>query len=132
MAKLNSRRWARKRREILERDRHRCVKCGKAGMLEVDHVQSIADAGEVWDNDNLQVLCRGCHIEKTRSENLARHGKPRLISMVGMTWLKSSDDMHLDAGGRPAVIPYPAITHCNAQYRSCRGIIPACLPASAL
>ena len=52
------------------------MKCGKAGMLEVDHVQSIADAGEVWDNDNLQVLCRGCHIEKTRSENLARHGKP--------------------------------------------------------
>ena len=57
---------------------------------------------------------------------------PRLMSMVGRPWCQSLDDMHLDAGGRPAVIPYPAITRCNAQDRSCRGIIPAFLPTPAL
>ena len=63
------RRWRRLRRTVLERDGWRCKRCGKAGVLEVDHVTPMQHGGAEWDSANLQVLCRGCHIAKTRSEN---------------------------------------------------------------
>ena len=65
---LNQRRWRVVRRRILDRDGWRCVRCGKYGN-ECDHVLSIERGGAVWDEDNLQVLCRKCHIAKTRLEN---------------------------------------------------------------
>ena len=34
-------------------------------MLEVDHIQPLEDGGSD-EPDNLQVLCRGCHIDKHR------------------------------------------------------------------
>ena len=49
------------RRAALERDGWRCRKCGKAGQLEVHHVESLEDGG-THDLDNLRTLCRGCHI----------------------------------------------------------------------
>ena len=68
-AKLNRRRWRAVRRAVLRRDGFRCVKCGKAGRLEVDHRQRIEDGGAEYDPDNLQALCRGCHIAKSAREN---------------------------------------------------------------
>ena len=58
-------RWRKLRLEVLDRDRWRCQACGKAGMLEVDHIQPLEDGGSD-EPDNLQVLCRGCHIDKHR------------------------------------------------------------------
>ena len=66
---LPARRWSRFRQTILERDRHRCRSCGKAGRLEVDHIIPLSKGGEAWDPDNCQSLCRSCHIEKTAAEN---------------------------------------------------------------
>lgn len=66
--RLNPRRWQRTRRAVLERDGWRCVKCGRAGRLEVDHIQPIAAGGPKWDFRNLQALCVDCHIAKSRSE----------------------------------------------------------------
>lgn len=51
----------------LERDGHRCRECGKAGVLEVHHVESLEDGGEPYEVGNLLTLCRGCH--------MAAHGK---------------------------------------------------------
>lgn len=51
-----------------ERDEYRCVKCGKSGMLEVDHIEPMHKGGETWNPSNLQTLCQGCHIAKTRRE----------------------------------------------------------------
>ena len=65
-------RWQRLRREIKDRDGWRCKTCGKSGALEVDHVKPRAAGGAFWDPRNLQVLCRGCHIAKTRRENTER------------------------------------------------------------
>ena len=62
---LSGRRWRRLRSRILDRDGWRCRKCGKAGILEVDHIQPLEDGGSD-EPDNLQVLCRGCHIAKHR------------------------------------------------------------------
>ena len=67
--RLHGARWAQVRRAVLERDGYRCVKCGKAGRLEVDHIQPLHKGGAPWDPANLQSLCRDCHIGKTRSEN---------------------------------------------------------------
>lgn len=78
---LTSPRWAALRRAVLERDGYRCVRCGKAGRLEVDHiVPTWRDHSErnIWRMEGLQALCRPCHFAKTRSEfNELRPPKPQ-------------------------------------------------------
>ena len=67
--KLEHRRFAHLRRRALERDGYRCRACGRAGRLEADHVVPLDKGGAPYDPENLQALCRGCHIQKTRGEN---------------------------------------------------------------
>ena len=67
--RMHWRRWKPLRAAILERDGYRCVKCGKAGRLEVDHIEPV-ESGGTDDPANLQTLCRDCHILKTRLENI--------------------------------------------------------------
>lgn len=62
----NSAEWKRVRVAVLARDNHRCVTCGKRGVLEVNHIHEIARGGDWFDMDNLEAICRGCHIAKTR------------------------------------------------------------------
>ena len=50
----------------IKRAGHKCEACGKAGYLEVHHIEKLAK-GESYHNspknrqDNLKVLCRRCH-----------------------------------------------------------------------
>ena len=67
--KLEKRRWRILRREILDRDRWRCKACGRAGRLEADHIRALHLGGNAYEKSNLQMLCKGCHIAKTRKEN---------------------------------------------------------------
>lgn len=60
--------WRRLRLRILERDGWRCQTCGKWGN-ECDHILALQFGGEMYDPANCQILCRGCHIKKTRKEN---------------------------------------------------------------
>ena len=53
---------------ILDRDGWRCVKCSKAGKLEVDHITPVFRGGAELDPSNCQTLCRSCHLAKTRTE----------------------------------------------------------------
>ena len=62
-------RWQLVRRAALDRDGWRCVRCGKAGVLEVDHILRVRDGGSEFDLANLQALCRSCHVSKTSAEN---------------------------------------------------------------
>ena len=48
------------RRKVIERDNGLCVKCGTDGT-EIDHID-----GSQSDLENLQLLCRNCHGNKTR------------------------------------------------------------------
>ena len=59
--------WERVRRQALDRDGHRCQKCGRAGRLEVHHVLELAHGG-TNDMNNLNTLCRACHIDTHRRE----------------------------------------------------------------
>ena len=61
-------RWRTLRRRILDAANWRCASCGRYGN-EVDHVVPLDRGGDPWDPENLQVLCRGCHIRKTAREN---------------------------------------------------------------
>ena len=67
--KVDRKRWARIRIEVLDRDKWRCVACGRRGRLEVDHVLPMSQGGAVFDLENLQVLCRADHLAKTAKEN---------------------------------------------------------------
>ena len=54
------------RKHVLERDDRTCQACGKLlGLAEVDHIIPLHKGGPEWALDNLQTLCRGCHLSKT-------------------------------------------------------------------
>ena len=56
--------WWKVRVKALDRDGWKCA-CGRSGKLEVHHLLSIDRAPEkMYDLDNLQALCRDCHIRK--------------------------------------------------------------------
>ena len=87
--RLDRPRWARVRRAVLDRDGWRCRSCGGPGALEVDHVVPLDRGGDPYDLDNLQALCRGCHICKTRAENTRpdpeRDAWRRLVAEIAST-----------------------------------------------
>ena len=68
---LTSPKWARTRRRILDRDKWRCVECGAAARLQIDHVLREKAGGARFDEGNLQALCGKCHRTKTSRENSA-------------------------------------------------------------
>ena len=56
-----------------------CEHCEEFGVAkpveEVDHVIELEDGGEVWNINNLQSLCKRCHIIKTEECRKARLNK---------------------------------------------------------
>jgi 5-methylcytosine-specific restriction endonuclease McrA len=60
------------KRQILERDGHKCVKCGSKWRPCVDHIVSIA-AGGTSDPSNLQTLCRSCNTAKRDHDDVPEH-----------------------------------------------------------
>ena len=69
---LDSRRWKRLRRAILDAANWRCRTCG-CYAKHVDHFEPLHQGGAPWDPANLQVLCAQCHRIKSRAE----YGGPR-------------------------------------------------------
>lgn len=68
-AVLRSERWKAVRLQAKRRDGWKCVTCGAAGRLEVDHIIPVRTAPErAFDLTNLQTLCVSCHSRKTRVE----------------------------------------------------------------
>ena len=65
---MPSHRWATVRRAVLDAAGWRCTVCRRYGN-QVDHIRPLHCGGDAWSPDNLQCLCRRCHIEKTRQEN---------------------------------------------------------------
>ena len=63
---INRWRWDRVRRIAFARDNWRCRACGKAGRLEAHHVRPLHQGGAPYDLDNLETLCRPCHIDRHR------------------------------------------------------------------
>ena len=76
----DAKKWAVVRVQVLDRDGWRCVKCGRYGRMECDHIKPLEDGGDVYTLTNLQALCRGCHIEKTRQERQAKAAPPAVTA----------------------------------------------------
>ena len=65
--KVNQRRWELVRLEALDRDGWRCGTCGRYGN-EGDHITPLFLGGAVYDLDNIQCLCKSCHLAKSLAE----------------------------------------------------------------
>ncbi len=60
-----------KRNEILAKFNNKCNCCEKSitnSQFQIDHVKPLGAGGDNND-DNLQVLCKECHYEKTKEEH---------------------------------------------------------------
>lgn len=65
------------RRKVLERDGHRCRKCGKKSkILQIDHILSKGTHPElIFEMSNLQTLCISCHSKQQTTKTFRRLNK---------------------------------------------------------
>lgn len=76
----NTRRWFEKRDYIIGRDKDLCQECLRQGIINglckynrhIDHIIPVSEGGAIYDNNNLQLLCKKCHNKKTAKEIAAR------------------------------------------------------------
>lgn len=68
--------WSFARKSALHRDRHRCVHCGGANGLEVNHIVPLVGrgyhAGCCHHLSNLETVCKNCHVKITKRQRDAR------------------------------------------------------------
>ena len=86
VAKHNRRRqlypsnWSKIRKEFISNN-PLCRSCELFGTIElaceVDHIKPLAKGGEPADVNNLQSLCRPCHVRKTANDNHYTTGRGR-------------------------------------------------------
>ena len=55
--------WKNIRKQVFERDPHKCKQCGSTDNLVIDHLIPLARGG-TNDLDNLQILCKSCNRKK--------------------------------------------------------------------
>ena len=67
---LNARRWNVARRAAFQRDGWRCTECGRAGRLEAHHQPPLCDGADPYDLAGIRTLCRECHIERHRTDDM--------------------------------------------------------------
>jgi len=58
--------WRRLREDILTENPF--CKCGKPAEV-VDHILPVRKGGDIWDEKNLQAMCKRCHNSKTAKES---------------------------------------------------------------
>ena len=73
--------WGRARHAAFKRDGWRCTECGKAGRLEAHHEPPLRDGGDPYDLAGIKTLCRGCHIERHREDDMTP-GRAEWLAMV--------------------------------------------------
>ena len=78
-------RWDVFRRAMIRRSGGVCERCGIHGRLEMHHMTPLSDGGACYDPENVEVLCRRCHIEHhhPKSTNTDFERKRWLLSLQG-------------------------------------------------
>ncbi|MFI2810153.1 HNH endonuclease [Microbulbifer sp. JSM ZJ756] len=71
-------RWRKRRLVVIRKDKGLCQSCLKAGLAvqgsHVDHIKPKAQGG-TDDLENLQLLCKPCHLRKTAQEGGGARGR---------------------------------------------------------
>ena len=80
-ARLNAHRWAAVRRAAFRRDGWRCTACRKPGRLEAHHEPPLCDGADPYDLAGIRTLCRACHIERHREDDMTP-GRADWLEMV--------------------------------------------------
>ena len=65
----SSPRWRALRAKLFRDRGEQCESCyaiGAAGEIQIHHRTPIALGGAIWDEQNLEVLCRSCHLDRHR------------------------------------------------------------------
>ena len=73
--------WDRTRRDILQRDNHRCQQCGSTERLEVHHIIPFR-ISRSNDHSNLITLCKFCHLQVERA---FLHNGKKVVSVTPVT-----------------------------------------------
>lgn len=60
--------WLKVRKIILQRDNHKCVKCGGVFSLQVHHLNYDHHLNEMEHLDDLVTLCKKCHKKEHKGE----------------------------------------------------------------
>ena len=68
--RLNARRWAQVRVAAFTRDGYRCRRCGSPGRLEAHHEPPLRKGADPYVLDGIMTLCRSCHIERHRPDDM--------------------------------------------------------------
>ena len=59
------------KKRCIKKDLYWCQICGSRENLEVDHIIEVQDSG-TSEVSNLQILCKSCHLAKTKNERKIR------------------------------------------------------------
>lgn len=63
--------WRKFRMAIIHRRGGECVMCNATPLdqhIHLDHIKPLAEGGEPFNEENIQILCRECHGKKTAKE----------------------------------------------------------------
>ena len=62
-------RWRLLAKKLKRESGFKCEECRiKTGALECHHIKPVKEGGDFWNESNLKVLCRKCHVEKHRKK----------------------------------------------------------------
>ena len=84
-AALHQGRWEASRQAKFTEVGRRCEQCGRAGRLEVHHIEELRHGGAPYELTNLRVLCRSCHI--------AYHKTRKFITPTAQAWRVLVEEM---------------------------------------
>ena len=58
-----SKRWREFRKKMLKDCGYKCASCSALNELHVHHIKPVYDGGDFYNPDNIEVVCRSCHME---------------------------------------------------------------------
>lgn len=62
----SSTRWKALRSKIFRERGEQCEVCFSIGEVQLHHRVPVSLGGEIWNPDNLEIVCRTCHLERHR------------------------------------------------------------------
>ena len=61
-----SKRWRALRAKLFRERGEQCESCYSIGEVQVHHIKPVSLGGDIWNESNLRIVCRSCHLEAHR------------------------------------------------------------------